>query len=197
MRDLTIYLLDLSEALVDAWTAEFERHDRVIAKEADFFSQEADAMVSPANSFGYMDGGLDLAIRHELGMSIQEAVQARIRERHHGELPVGSAEVVETGSESWPFLVCAPTMRVPENISHTIQPYLAFRAILLSVQKFNSNGDHQIKSILCPGLGTGVGRMPPGRCAAQMRLAYESILRPARIPGFQEIHNGHIQLLTT
>ena len=79
-------------------------------------------MVSPANSFGFMDGGLDLAIRDALGYGVQKAVQEIIRERHHGELPVGAAEVVETGHASWPFLVVAPTMRVPERVAQTLHP---------------------------------------------------------------------------
>jgi O-acetyl-ADP-ribose deacetylase (regulator of RNase III) len=74
------------------------------------FSVEADAMLSPANSFGIMDGGLDKAIRDVLGPSIEDKVRARIVERHH-ELPVGLAEVVPTGDSRWPLLVCAPTMR--------------------------------------------------------------------------------------
>src|SRR5204862_2581392 len=106
----------------------------------DFFAAAADAMVSPANSFGIMDGGLDLAIRGAIGGDIQRRVQAVIIERHHGELPVGAAEVVETENERWPFLVIAPTMRVPEPVSNTLNAYLAFRAALLAVRRFNLQG---------------------------------------------------------
>ena len=35
------------------------------------------------------------------------------------------------------------------------------------------NSEDQITSVLCPGLGTAVGRMPPKRCAFQMRQAFE------------------------
>lgn len=33
-------------------------------------SRAAEAMVSPANSFGIMDGGLDAAIRDQLGFGV-------------------------------------------------------------------------------------------------------------------------------
>jgi O-acetyl-ADP-ribose deacetylase (regulator of RNase III) len=42
-------------------------------------------MVSPANSFGIMDGGLDAAIRATLGRRAESAVQSLILEKQHGE----------------------------------------------------------------------------------------------------------------
>ena len=35
------------------------------------------------------------------------------------------------------------------------------------------NVEDRITSVLCPGLGTAVGRMPVKQCAFQMRQAYE------------------------
>ena len=43
-----------------------------------------------------MDGGLDLAIRNELGFAIEQKVQEVIVQKYHGELPVGCAEIVDT-----------------------------------------------------------------------------------------------------
>jgi len=33
-----------------------------------------------------------------------------------------------------------------------------------------------LRSVLCPGLGTAVGRMPVMRCAIQMRVAYDAVV---------------------
>lgn len=184
-----IYLIDANEDLIRAWEALFSDWDSVQVVHGDFFSIPVDAMVSPANSFGYMDGGLDLAIRYELGEIVEERVQATILKKHHGELPVGVAEIVETGNGNWPFLVCAPTMRVPLDISHTLNAYLAFRAILLEVVNFNKLGERRIDSLVCPGLGTGVGRLSARRCAEQMRVAYYHVSNSAKIPGFNEARN--------
>ena len=52
--------------------------------------------VSPANSFGIMDGGLDLAIRDQLGLGVQTTLQRAIVERHHGELPIAAPGFVLT-----------------------------------------------------------------------------------------------------
>ena len=131
-----VLLVDTNPEMTAAWHDAFGGADSVEIHEADFFSFDVDALVSPANSFGIMDAGLDLAIRDRLPGS-EQAVQRVILERHHGELPVGQAEVVATDHARWPYLVCAPTMRVPENIASTVHPYLAFRAVLLAVRAFN------------------------------------------------------------
>src|SRR5262245_3335886 len=110
---MQIVLIDRSVSLVAAWERAFEDCEEVECVHGDFFSRPADAMVSPANSFGIMDGGLDRAIRDCLGFGVERRAQERIVERHHGELPVGQAEVIETGHASWPRLIVAPTMRVP------------------------------------------------------------------------------------
>ncbi|WP_315979928.1 macro domain-containing protein [Aliamphritea spongicola] len=154
-------------------------------------------MVSPANSFGIMDGGLDLAIRHELGNNIEARVQDCIVREYYGELPVGNAAVVKTDHGVWPYLIVAPTMRVPENIRHTLNAYLAFRAVLIAVHRHNTlRPEDAIRTLICPGLGTGVGRMPPAQCAMQMKLAFEQLDRPARIPGASELREMYRRLAT-
>jgi O-acetyl-ADP-ribose deacetylase (regulator of RNase III) len=72
-----------------------------------------DAVVSPCNSFGFMDGGVDAVYRDHFGIDIQNRVQRMIAERHHGEVRVGHADLVETGDPRISHLIIAPTMRVP------------------------------------------------------------------------------------
>lgn len=191
-----IYLIDKNKELTNAWTEAFQSERCFEVVEGDYFSRPADAMVSPANSFGIMDGGLDLAIRDNVGYETEEKLKQVILAKYHGELPVGSAEIVETINNKWPFLISAPTMRVPMDVSNTLNAYISFRAILLTVRSFNAAPDikKKIKSIVCSGLGTGIGCMTPRKCAAQMRVAYSYISKPARIPSFSEIHEVHRKL---
>ncbi len=192
-----VVLADKWRPLCDAWSQAFGKFPNVEIIEGDFFLQDADAMVSPANSFGIMDGGLDLAIRDTLGSTIQNDVQRIILERHHGEIPVGAAEIVTTGHSRWPHLVIAPTMRVPESVAHTVNAYLAFRAVLLAVLHYNERNERApIRSLLVPGLGTGIGAMDARRCAAQMRMAFDQVSKPARIPSYSLIHEFHLKLRT-
>ena len=139
-----------------------------------------------------MDGGLDLAIRDQLGYTIQARIQQVILEKHHGELPVGCAEIVATGNPRWKYMIAAPTMRIPESVALTINAYLAFRAILVAIENFNRQcGHREVDSLACPGLGTGVGGMSAAKCARQMRMAYQTMLRPALIGRFESIHQFH------
>ena len=190
----SIILIDRNKHLVTAWQECFAEHDEVEAVQGDFFARPADAMVSPANSFGIMDGGLDRAIRDRLGHGVEKRVRDRIRDAHHGELPIGWAEIVETQHAEWPYLICAPTMRFPEKIDWTVNAYLAFRAILLAIKRFNAE-EKRIDSIVCPGLGTGVGAMSDRKCALQMRLAYRQVLGPPVAGRFESIHAFHKALL--
>ena len=189
-------LVDRHSSLARAWREVFEEEEGVEVLDADYFATPADAMVSPANSFGIMDGGLDLAIRDALGFEVQRRVQKLIVERHHGEMPVGAAEIVPTDHERWPFLIAAPTMRVPESVANTLNAYHAFRAILLAVKRWNETDGRPIKSVVCPGLGTGIGHLEERRCAAQMRVAWKQVTGPARIPSFAQIHAVHEALRT-
>jgi O-acetyl-ADP-ribose deacetylase (regulator of RNase III) len=188
---MNILLVDREPAMTREWRTAFEDREDVEVVEGDYFSREAAAMVSPANSFAIMDGGLDLAIRDQLGLRVQQRAQRAIVDKHHGELPVGCAELVDTDDERWPILVVAPTMRTPENVAQTLNAYLAFRAIVLACDRAG------IASVVCCGLGTGIGGMNPRRCAVQMRMALLHAAGPARIPSFAQIHATHQALRTS
>jgi len=188
---MKILLVDRDAGMARAWRKTFEDRDDVEVVEGDYFSRPAAAMVSPANSFGIMDGGLDKAIRDQLGFKVQQAAQRMIVERYHGEMPVGTAELVDTGDDRWPRLVVAPTMRVPESVAQTLNAYLAFRAIVLACKRAN------VASLVCCGLGTGIGAMQPQRAAVQMRMALLHATGPARIPSFDQIHAVHRALRTS
>lgn len=65
--------------------------------------REFDCMVSAANSFGLMDGGVDAAITAFFGTQLQSRVQNHIICEYLGEQPVGSAFVIETGHNHHPL----------------------------------------------------------------------------------------------
>lgn len=144
---------------------------------------ECDAVVSPANSFGFMDGGIDGVYLDHFGPEIQTRVRRAIFDRHHGELLVGAADVVETGDPAIPYLIAAPTMRVPMVLQESVNPYLAARAVflLLSRGRFPDGPDagrpigEKIRTVALPGMGTGVGRIGSNTCARQVRAAIEEI----------------------
>lgn len=109
------------------------------------------ASVAAGNSYGIMDGGLDLVMRDVHGVALQHSVQRQICERHGGLLPVGSAVGVVAPDAQ--YIVYAPTMLVPMDIRGTCNVYLAARA---AVRQAVGAGYH---TIYMPLLGTGTGRM--------------------------------------
>ena len=192
-----LYLVDSNPKLCDKWRQVFFSYPEVKILEGSYFQQSADAIVSPANSLGIMDGGLDLAIRNELGFQVETEIQEVILNKYHGEMPIGSAEIINTNHDRWSYMIAAPTMRIPENIAFTLNAYNAFRAILIAINSFNGvQPKKSIKSLVCSGLGTGIGSMDSVKCAAQMRAAYKLIKEPPRISSYAEIHKSHQTLLT-
>ena len=69
-----ITLIDSKSSLCEAWRNAFADYPEVGVLAGDYFQRDADAIVSPANSFGFMDGGLDLAIKEELGHQAEEDI---------------------------------------------------------------------------------------------------------------------------
>lgn len=170
---MKIILCELSEKVVEAWQSFFSGEENVSILNTDITQLECDAIVSPANSFGFMDGGLDYALSERLGWDLEKRLQQQIKELPEGELLVGRALVLATGDARIPYLISAPTMRIPTNfnIDTSINAYLAMKALLIQ-----ATNDERINSVAIPGLCTGVGRMQPIIAARQMFQAYKEII---------------------
>ncbi len=179
-----IHLVAIHDDLADAWERHCGKLPNVSVHRGSVFELRADAIVSPANSFGFMDGGIDRLYTQFFGPGVQQDLQQAIFELHHGELLVGAAEIVDTGHEQFPFLIAAPTMRVPQILTASLNPYLAARATLLLAkhgtfrlgQRTGEAVRDHVTSIAIPGLGTGVGAVDPTVCARQVKAAIEEVL---------------------
>jgi len=165
-----VVLCDLLPDLVRAWRRAFAAYPEVQVRQGDLLEVEADAYVSPANSYGIMDGGIDAALSARFPQ-VEAQVQSAIAQV--GDLlPVGQALVVETGDLDVAYLVCAPTMKLPSRVGHTDNAFQAMLALLSAVEQFNAVYDDVIGTVAVPGLCTGVGEMEPEAAAQQMVQAY-------------------------
>lgn len=182
---MKIILAAKETSLADAWEGAFGRFDGVQVHRGSILDVDCDALVSPANSFGFMDGGIDALYTERFGWDLQLRLRRQILDVHHGELLIGQAVIVETGKTEQPYLIAAPTMRVPMVLDeNTINPYLAARAVLLLIKygaflvgtNAGQKISDKIQTVAFPGLGTGVGRVSSAICARQMRSAFEEIL---------------------
>jgi O-acetyl-ADP-ribose deacetylase (regulator of RNase III) len=204
---MKLILTAMDQALAKAWAKHCGELADVSVHHGSIFDVRCDAVVSPANSFGFMDGGIDALYYEHFGAVIQDRVRHAILARHHGELLIGRAEIVGTGDLRQPYLIAAPTMRVPMALGpETVNPYLAAKAVMLLVRHgVFADGPHagvpiadHVRAVAFPGLGTGVGRVPPETCARQMRAAIDEHRagRPRLPTSWAEASERH-QLLYT
>jgi len=177
---MNIVLADIEGNLINAWNDIASNNSNVTTYQGSIFEVECDALVSPANSFGFMDGSLDFEISEFFGWHVQNRLQEAIKSKHNGELLVGQVEIVPTDHTSIPYVISAPTMRVPMDVRGTANPYLAIRGVLLAVKhgvfKDGTPVKDRIKTIAFPGMGTGVGQITPTVFAKQMKQAVEDVI---------------------
>jgi len=117
----------------------------IVVQKGDLTKILCDAIVNPANSFGYMGGGVAGAIKRIGGVEIENQAIAK------APIPVGSAVFTSAGSLPCDFVIHAPTMEQPamricvDNVRHATRA-----ALELGIEL-------RIKTIAIPGMGTGVG----------------------------------------
>jgi O-acetyl-ADP-ribose deacetylase (regulator of RNase III) len=91
-------------------------------------------------------------------------------------------------------------MRVPHDVSDTVNAFLSFRAALRAVREHNrsgAGGKPPIRRVLCPGMATSVGRMPVHRSARQMRVAWDRVHAEgtAGVPTWRAVCDEEAELL--
>ena len=141
---MKIYLLDVNKSVTNCWSKYFvnlrdENEVQIVNQDLATFLKshpEIDAVVSPANAFGLMDGGYDKAITNYFGKGLMEKVQKAILEDWFGEQPVGTSIVVPIDKDT--ILIHTPSMRVPEPIVDSRIVYQCMRTSLISAIHYNA-----------------------------------------------------------
>ncbi|MBM4070944.1 MAG: phage tail protein [Planctomycetes bacterium] len=175
----SLWLVHPDEAMCDAFRERFAGLPNVRVIQGRFEDLEPhDCFVTAGNAFGLMTAGIDAAVVRRFGDSLMAKVQQQIMDRFFGEQPVGTAFVVRTDDPRLPFLVHAPTMRVPGNIEGTDKVYAATWAALLAIQSHNQTDDRRLQVVAFPAMGTGFGGVPFCEAARQMAVAYRHFLQP-------------------
>ena len=195
---MKIYLRDRNLELVEIWKKTFEKYDNIFPSCGDMFSDgdhlNVDAIISPANSFGHMDGGIDYVYSEYFGWNVSFYLRSKIWQDYDGELLVGQSiiidiENIKTSIDRIKYLISAPTMRVPTDVSQTVNAYLSFKSALKTAKK------HNIQSLLCPGLATSIGKMSYQNCAKQMLKAYEDFLNPVYYDILGDANKVHLKMI--
>lgn len=155
LTDLKIYLLDINPKMCKAWErcfAEIHNVEIICADFTDFMNshKNIDCIVSPANAYGLMDGGYDLAITKFFGNDLQKKVQKYIIENLYGEQPIGTSIIIDTDKDEIK-LIHAPTMRTPSKIIDYTVIYHCMRSALITAL---NNG---VKNMVIPAFGACTG----------------------------------------
>jgi O-acetyl-ADP-ribose deacetylase (regulator of RNase III) len=128
----------------------------IVVKIGDITKISCDAIVNPANSYGFMGGGVAEVIKRAGGNEIEKEATSK------APIFVGSAVVTTAGTLPCKFVIHAPTMKKPamripvDNVSKATQ------AALMLGEKLG------IRYIAFPGMGTGVGGVSPNDAAKLM-----------------------------
>jgi O-acetyl-ADP-ribose deacetylase (regulator of RNase III) len=187
---LQVLLVDINPKMIEAWKSSFEENTEVQIVHGSMLDQGVDAWVSPTNSQGRMNGGLDLVIKKHFGNRIEQAVQGEIHRVHGGTLPVGHAVCVRTGATLPKFLISTPTMhRTREDVSDTLNVALACAAALQRAHMQNAVEADSIRTLALPGLGANFGKVPVEICADLMWTAYE-LLRDQGFADFRQMRKA-------
>ncbi|WP_431682490.1 macro domain-containing protein [Kitasatospora sp. KL5] len=172
-QPLRVVLTDTNATVVEAWRAAFADTPGIEIRRGSILDEKVDAWVSPTNSRGKMDGGVDAVIKRHLGAGIQLRVQRAIRSRFAGRLPVGSAVCVPSGAVEPKFLISAPTMeQSSQNVSATLNVALACAAAFQAIHRQNRETPGSIGSVALVGMGAQTGRVPARVCANLMWTGY-------------------------
>lgn len=162
---MKIILTDINPLIVNAWKIQ-NIDNEIEIHNSDFKILSADAIVSPANSFAIMDGGVDQALLDEFGYDIQQKIRNRATALHNMPIiPVGASVAIDIKHKQYKWLISAPTMPVPMDVSNTFNAYISTRSALSTAKTINA------KSVLLFGMGALTGNYNPEICAAQMMLA--------------------------
>ncbi len=124
--------------------------------QGDITEVEAEAIVNPSNSYGFMGGGVALAIRRKGGKVIEEEAVAK------APIAVGSAVATTAGRLKARYVIHASTMEEPAQKIGVENVALATKAALKLASEM------KIRTIAFPGMGTGVGGVPLEKAAEAM-----------------------------
>lgn len=184
---IQVVLVDVNPKMVKAWRDVFEDEPDVEIVHGSMLDQDVDAWVSPTNSKGSMDGGLDAVIKGRLGAKIEARLKQEIARLYNGFLPLGHATCVETGSSCPRYLISAPTMMASsQDVSDTMNVALACAAAFQAVHMQNTRRPDSISSLALPGLGANTGKVPVEICADLMWTGY-SLFRDRQFDHFGDI----------
>ena len=164
-----------------------------------------DLIISPANSYGRLDGGFDDAISRAFSprdeyLALTKVAQGVLYSEWRGFAPPGTCTLVRIpesfkvrSRNVWgtKFLALCPTMRTPQEVEWDREVvYEAIWSLMCAVDKHNmavvegkADGEARIESLLMTPMATGIGKVSAERWAGQLCLALKHFIDAQANPG--------------
>ncbi len=180
-----IWLVDNNSSMIEAWTEVFKDvpaanlevvHDDI--RHFLYNNPSIGFVVSPANSYGIMTGGYDLALRTYFdpisekanGVPFQQWVHTAISE-HGNYIPAGSCFPVYVPGLPQTFFI-VPTMRRPSAITDY---NIIFDCMMSTLSSWSATEELIMgnNDIVIPAFGALTGDVPPIVVAQMMRAAID------------------------
>lgn len=184
---MNLHFVDLNQEFIDAISKKFLEggytNIEYTCGSVETIDPNYKAFISPGNSLGFMDGGIDYVYSRKMFPGVEQKIKAMIKGLSQESyliqqgislitrlgrpyMKIGSAVCQIVGPNS--CIIACPTMFLPHDVSMTQNAYNAFMAALLMVKKKSPNKT----IIVCPALCCGYGKMSPEISADQIYRAY-------------------------
>jgi O-acetyl-ADP-ribose deacetylase (regulator of RNase III) len=166
---MPIKFISLNELFVDK--VQQLGYDGNVMKIEDYLPTRKTYYVSPANSLCFMDGGIDLALSRIVFPGIEPKVKAAMCNLNiktlfgRNYLPIGSSIIIDQTELA--SLVVAPTMLLPQSVTHTNNAYYATMAVLYNIL-IHKEEDIENVDILLTSMCCGYGKMTEDESVRQI-----------------------------
>lgn len=163
---MRIFLIDNNSDVVDACEKAFAGMPDVSVIHGDIFEYAHNAIVSPANTLGVMDGGIDRLYRDYFGAALEEQLMGYYSElqAQQGYVTAGQSVLLPTHNDSIPYLIASPTLVGAKDGATPQDVYYAMLGVLSVAHRHQE----KVTDLFMPGLGTGVGMLAPELAAREM-----------------------------
>ena len=128
-----LHLVSLDRAFIAAASDLFGKKETCSCSDIAAVEREGAMFVSPANSLGFMDGGIDMVLSRTMFPSCEKRLKALIAALGRPYLRVGSAAWFMVGPRTG--FIAAPTMFLPHDVADTQNAYWAFLAALVAADR--------------------------------------------------------------
>lgn len=168
---MQIKFFDFNKNVVDAFELFFKDVENVEVLNCDISKlPKVDYLVTAGNSFGWMTGGIDLAVRNLFGIGIQDDVQSAIIRYANGKLPIGNSIILNLRNNNiCNSLIYLPTMETPQQVSDRYV-FIVFYSLMAHL--IDNGLLSPETTVAIPGLCCGTGGVNPQVMAMRLREAY-------------------------